>query len=161
MFRLVAAGDGDVVLAATEHEGIWSGSVDSGWSQVASIDWPVYALTVTAGGRLLAGTKGGGVLRSDDAGRSWRPSSEGLDDAVVHTIVADGDDLLAGTGRGVARSADGGASWAPTAGALADHRIFSLLVTRDRRVLAGSYEGVWALGGRRSVDAARHRDERG
>ncbi len=79
VFRLVAAGDGDVVLAATEHEGIWSGSVDSGWSQVASIDWPVYALTVTAGGRLLAGTKGGGVLRSDDAGRSWRPSSEGFE----------------------------------------------------------------------------------
>ena len=41
VFRLVA--DGDVVLAATEHEGIWSGSVDSGWSRVASMDWPVYA----------------------------------------------------------------------------------------------------------------------
>ena len=102
---------------------------------------------MTAGDRLLAGTKGGGVLRSDDAGRSWRPSSEGSSDPVVHTIVADGTDLLAGTGRGVARSADGGSTWAPAAGALADHRIFSLLVTHDRRVLAGSYEGVWASAG--------------
>ena len=66
---------------------------------------------------------------------------------MVHTIVADGTDLLAGTGRGVARSADGGSTWAPAAGALADHRIFSLLVTHDRRVLAGSYEGVWASAG--------------
>ena len=116
---------------------------------------------MTAGGRLLAGTKGGGVLRSDDAGRSWHPSSEGLTDSVVHSIVADGTDLLAGTGRGVARSADGGSTWAPAAGALADHRIFSLLVTRNRRVLAGSYEGVWASAGVGSVDRARHRDERG
>jgi ligand-binding sensor domain-containing protein len=118
------------------------------WSPVLPCDWPVYALADLGGDVVLAGTRGGGVLRSADGGASWTASNDGLPDRVVHVLIDTGGPgvVLAGTGRGVARSVDGGRHWTPVGVGLADHRIFSLTTTGGGTVLAGSYDGVWSLG---------------
>ncbi len=64
---------------------------------------------------LLAGTYGAGIFRSDDGGKSWQPSNEGLSATALQTIGPDPTQpgaLLCGTEPGRAfRSEDGGRSW--------------------------------------------------
>lgn len=64
---------------------------------------------------VFAGTDGGGVFKSVDGGRSWRPSSRGLTDTFIYSLAVDPDDpdtLYAGTWlSGVFKSTDGGGSW--------------------------------------------------
>ncbi|MCL5951591.1 MAG: hypothetical protein M1132_07715 [Chloroflexi bacterium] len=82
------------------------------------------------GSRAFAGVEVGGVLRSDDAGETWRlaegssgdPEMENPPEPLiypdVHSIVAAPTDaaapaiLFAPTGAGLYRSSDGGAQWA-------------------------------------------------
>jgi hypothetical protein len=73
---------------------------------------------------VYAGTQGDGVLRNDDAGRTWRRS--GLEGRVVKTLVTSAlipGRLYAGTKPAcVFVSGDGGGSWRELTGF---HRIFS------------------------------------
>jgi len=68
---------------------------------------------LSTGGTLYAGTHGGGIYRSLDAGRSWAESSEGLSgqSLFVLDLLAYGPALLAATREGVFRSTDDGRSW--------------------------------------------------
>lgn len=67
---------------------------------------------------VYAGTQGDGVLRSDDAGRTWNPA--GLDGVVVKALSVSGGApgvVYAGTKPPrLYRSADGGTSWEECAG---------------------------------------------
>lgn len=67
---------------------------------------------------VYAGTDGGGVFKSFDGGRSWRPSSRGLTNTFIFSLAvdpADPDTLYAGAWNAmVFKSADGGASWRPS-----------------------------------------------
>jgi hypothetical protein len=141
VYRIARTPDGALV-AATEADGVWLDE-GSGWRPAGADEWPVFALDV--GGRaLVVGTRGGGVLRSDDSGATWSTGNSGLPDPVVHTFAREpGGALLAGTGLGIARSVDDGRSWTPLDGVLAGHRIFSLAVGPGAQIVAGSYEGVW------------------
>jgi hypothetical protein len=69
---------------------------------------------------LLAGTYGDGIFRSDDGGKSWSPSSDGLTATALRTIGPDPtqpEALLCGTEPGRAfRSHDGGHSWSELTG---------------------------------------------
>lgn len=68
---------------------------------------------------VLAGTLTGGVLRSEDAGRTWRPSNFGLQNFEVNGLAwrPQREDVLAATGDGVYRSPNGGRAWRTTNGA--------------------------------------------
>jgi len=61
----------------------------------------------------------GGVIRSDDGGKAWRPSNEGMPETAATHILLDARSAkeqrtlyVAAFGRGVYRSRDGGATWA-------------------------------------------------
>jgi hypothetical protein len=84
------------------------------------------AVSTDATGRLLAGTAFGGVLRSDDAGASWRQANAGLvgaggsDLALIIGVLAVVTDPSAPSaayaslqGRGVFRTDDWGRHWTP------------------------------------------------
>lgn len=66
--------------------------------------------------RVLIGTEGDGVWRSDDGGQHFAPSGRGLTNLRVHDIVRASEDLLlsvrdAGPRSGIYRSTDGGRSF--------------------------------------------------
>lgn len=107
--RLVVATDRDVVVIDPKR----------GESVVAAgiTDRPTcVAATPLVPGRVWCGTYTAGVFRSDDGGRSWRPS--GLDGRLIMAIAAsprDGDVVWAGTEPSeVWRSEDGWAAWIQT-----------------------------------------------
>ncbi|MEE9550039.1 MAG: hypothetical protein V3W08_06540 [Candidatus Binatia bacterium] len=64
--------------------------------------------------RLYAGIEVGGLLMSDDGGKSWGPANEGLTDPDVHQLLPCGQTpelVLAACGEGVFRSLDRAAHW--------------------------------------------------
>jgi hypothetical protein len=64
--------------------------------------------------RLYAGIEVGGLLVSDDSGRSWRPANEGLTDPDVHEVLSCEHKpglVLAACGEGAFRSFDRAAHW--------------------------------------------------
>ena len=66
---------------------------------------------------ILAATIGGGILRSDDAGKNWEPASFGLHDREVTALAwGTGELVLAGTADGIYRSSNGGRAWRATSG---------------------------------------------
>jgi photosystem II stability/assembly factor-like uncharacterized protein len=88
----------------------------------------IHALRDATGSlNVLAGCYGNGLFRSDDGGKNWRPSNEGLTAPAFRTIGSDPLNegaILCGTEPGrIFRSYDGGASWQELAGirALAGH----------------------------------------
>lgn len=67
-------------------------------------------------GTALAGTEGGGVWRTEDAGRRWLPANFGLVDQSVQALLcstnwAKQEIVLAGTSEGLFRSTNGGRAW--------------------------------------------------
>jgi photosystem II stability/assembly factor-like uncharacterized protein len=61
---------------------------------------------------LLAATMGAGVLRSENAGRTWRAANFGLQDYEVYGLAWGAQDcVLAATADGVYRSNNGGRAW--------------------------------------------------
>ena len=54
-----------------------------------------------------------GVLRTTDAGKSWREFNTGLADAAVMELFAINGELYAGSMNGFVTSTDGGESWTP------------------------------------------------
>jgi photosystem II stability/assembly factor-like uncharacterized protein len=74
----------------------------------------IAALLVLADGTLLAGSYGGGIMRSTDGGRNWDPAGPTAPTVrfLDHDVSDPGITLLAGTEPArLYRSADGGASW--------------------------------------------------
>ncbi|MBC8160574.1 MAG: hypothetical protein H7Z42_05070 [Roseiflexaceae bacterium] len=65
----------------------------------------------------LAATLGGGIIRSEDAGRSWKPATFGLQEFEVIALAwGTGEQLLAATSDGVYRSPNAGRAWRLGAG---------------------------------------------
>ncbi len=110
----------------------------------------------------------GGVVRSDDGGRTWRVQNNGMPPTAATHILRDRAGVLyvTGFGRGVYRSADGGEHWSlknagiegaqPFAWRLALDGTGSLYLVVARRSEDGGYgnEGDGAL--YRSADSAEH-----
>ena len=81
---------------------------------------------------VYAGTAGGGIFKSTDAGQSWTAANSGLTDPEV-TVVAiapsSPETFYAGTaGSGVFKSTAGGQSWSPVNTGIADRNIQALAV---------------------------------
>jgi len=76
-------------------------------------------------GSLYVNVHVGGILRSTDGGRTWRPTIDV--DSDVHQVVASNGVVLAATAHGLARSEDGGGEWAFLTEGL--HALYSRAVT--------------------------------
>lgn len=114
----------------------------------------------------------GGVVASDDGGRSWRKSGEGIPEAAVTHVLLDPDSpkearvlYAAAFGRGVYKSSDGGATWAlrnhgiegdePFAWRLARDRSGALYLVVARRSDDGTYGTRFDGALYRSIDSAQ------
>jgi hypothetical protein len=111
----------------------------------ARLDAPVFALAADPadGHRVLAGTAGGGLFRSVNAGATWNEVESGLGRGVAALPFdpARPGVVLAGTrGAGVWSSADGGLTWQPQP-ATAGRTVRAFAFVRDA-VLAGGDQGV-------------------
>ena len=69
----------------------------------------VRSLAAGADGSVYVNVHVGGILRSADGGRTWRPTIDV--DSDVHQVVAPDGAVLAATAYGLARSGDGGREW--------------------------------------------------
>jgi len=110
-------------------------SLESSWSQVVTFTyspsqfvsgWKDYNFNLYGGNVtsivqdpknpaiFYAGTYGGGVFKSIDSGKTWKKSSNGLENLYVKSLAMDQDNpnrIFAGTDRGVFVTNDNGNSW--------------------------------------------------
>ena len=95
---------------------------------------------------LFANIHVGGIPRSDDGGRSWRPTIDVHAD--VHQVVTIDGMVLAATAHGLATSTDGGDSWGFDAGGLHAEYCRAVTIADDAILLSAS---VGPRGGRAAV----------
>lgn len=139
-YALVALPDNVLVLGAT-CGGIYQ-STDNGatWINRSSTGiWSVSAITLLAGGDLLAvAGNGSGLHRSSDAGMSWRHTGSFSEQATALIAHSSGR-LIAGTRGGVLLvSDDEGATWTPTVAPTGIDEIVSITERRGRRLFAAT-----------------------
>ena len=93
---------------------------------------------------VLAGTFGQGVYRSENAGKSWRSSRDGLTDQFILSLIVDPKGTVyAGTFRsGVFRSDDQGKTWTEFSDGLKGLQIKALLFAKNT-LYAGTGDGVY------------------
>jgi photosystem II stability/assembly factor-like uncharacterized protein len=112
--------------------------------------------------RLYAAIEVGGLLVSDDTGRSWRPANEGLTDPDVHEILPCAEQpglVLAACGEGAFRSFDRATHWEEITPASHDYGM-SLTEDRNGAVYLGGAKGrpnTWIR--EEGADAAIYRSE--
>jgi photosystem II stability/assembly factor-like uncharacterized protein len=104
----------------------------------------------------------GGVCRSDDGGRTWVKSNQGMDETAATHILLDPASppearvlYVAAFGRGVYKSVDGGLSWKLKNTGITQHEPFVWRIVRDS---AGT---LYALVARRSEDGSIGTDKDG
>jgi photosystem II stability/assembly factor-like uncharacterized protein len=111
---------------------------------------------------LYAGTNGGGLFKSGDAGDTWREINAGLVDwtghrPAVYALAAEAKQpriLYAGTGmNGVVKSTDGGAHWFRASEGLEGGAVRALVVRPDR---AGALYAATIRGVFKTTDGAQH-----
>lgn len=114
--EVALAFDGDALIAAGAQ--IWRYDPSGGPVERSAVPGaPIRALACHPArkGRLFAAPEGGGVVRSDDGGRSWRAAAGGLPHAQVTAlaIAAGAPDTVfaAVAGDGLWRSEDAGEAW--------------------------------------------------
>jgi len=97
----------------------------------------------------------GGVCRSDDGGRTWRKSNEGMEETAATHILLDPTSppsarvlYVAAFGRGVYKSVDGGKSWKLKNAGITQKEPFAWRIVRDTR---GT---LYVLVARRSEDGS-------
>ena len=97
----------------------------------------------------------GGVIRSDDGGRTWRKASESLPETAATHILLDGRSskdartlYMTGFGKGVFKSTDGGAKWTLRNQGIAGTAPFAWRMAQDRD------GGLYVVIARRSEDGS-------
>lgn len=148
------------LLAATE-DGVY-GSTNSGmsWKKVGLNGKGIRTLAQNPGilRVFYAGTEDDGIFMSNDAGKTWRASNNGLTNPTVYSIACDpskAENLYVGThGGGVYRSLDGGTHWQPINDGLTTMVVHVVIVlpSNPSVLLAGTLNG----GLFRSTDGGGH-----
>ncbi len=118
---------------------------ENAWNRLPRISAYLSSVALTAdGGRALAVSSGGTILRSADGGATWTAQTGGNTDGLVSVaLTADGGRALAvGDNDTILRSADGGATWTAQTGGNTDG-LFSVALTPDGRLaLAVGFDGT-------------------
>jgi photosystem II stability/assembly factor-like uncharacterized protein len=138
VFALLAAGNAAAVAAGLPQ-----------WHQIGPPGSPLaesLAFDLERPAIAFAGSSRGGIARSEDAGLTWRPSSQGLTEpGVTHLIVHPRiSDLVFGqSGQGrLVRSVDGGANWQEILVTSSGLSTFAPAPTDPELVYAAAPEGV-------------------
>jgi len=135
---ILAGTIGDPILK--RDPGIFRSSDGVNWTRTIGVFSHVHAL---AGDdtELFAGSSGGLVYRSIDAGVHWTPVAGALPNSAVVALVMESPTVFAGTsGSGVFRSTDHGASWDSANNGLTSMDIHALAVF-GTTLLAGTGTG--------------------
>jgi photosystem II stability/assembly factor-like uncharacterized protein len=97
----------------------------------------------------------GGVIRSDDGGRTWRRASESMPETAATHILLDSRSskeartlYVTGFGRGVFKSVDGGATWVLKNNGIAGSQPFAWRFSEDRN------GGLYLVVARRTEDGS-------
>ena len=107
-------------------------------------------------------TYNGGVVRSDDGGRTWRAQTNGMPQTAATHILRDPAGVLyvAGFGRGVYQSEDGGEHWSLKNTGIAGSQPFAWRLARDANdalyVIVARRSDTEGGAVYRSTDAAAH-----
>jgi len=135
------------------------------WLGPGNIGGRIRALAIdrTSPSTMFAGSVGGGIWKTTNAGASWAPVDDFMASLSVSSIVFDPTNasvLYAGTGEGygnsdalpgagIFRSADGGGTWTPLAGTASQSTAVNRLAIAPSgaTILAATNTGLW-----RSVD---------
>ncbi len=153
----------DSTMVAATTTGIYL-SADRGayWQLVAEETEMILSLAISqaldgagAGSQvILAGLASAGVVRSEDGGRSWQRSNQGLaatylvDLAPSPTFASDGTIFAWGLSDGVFRSTDGGSSWEPASGGIEGLSVYSVVLSpayeRDSALYAATSSGIFS-----------------
>ncbi|TAK25374.1 MAG: hypothetical protein EPO26_03090 [Chloroflexota bacterium] len=146
------------IVAGTNAGPYVSRNGGASWKRADGVSDAVLALAGGPAGLVLAGTANVGVVRSEDGGETWLPSSEGLAARLFVQMVVSPDfgkdkTLFTVTlDQGIAVSSDGGESWDSRGAGLDDQEVTSLVLSpdyaKDKTAFVATNRGVF-----RSVDA--------
>ncbi|MBE2257209.1 MAG: c-type cytochrome [Rhodobacteraceae bacterium] len=142
IFALAPASAGDGVLVASK-EGLHLAQADGQLSLWAKRDGGFVALAADPGNveMLYASGRSGGLLRSEDGGRTWQQASQGGPDSFALLAVSPLEpERLYGVADGVYASSDGGRSW--TRRGDAPDKLMNIAVSPSGRLYAGTEEGL-------------------
>ncbi|HEV7518614.1 MAG TPA: hypothetical protein VGR07_20150 [Thermoanaerobaculia bacterium] len=130
--------------------------VRADWVPVGPEGGSILALAVdpSSPAVVYAGTDGGGVWKSFDAGASWVWASLGVGNRQVPALAIDPanpDTLYAGTQVGAYKSVDGGVTWTAASEGLTDPQVVQVAIDplHPATVYAGTFSGLF-----KSVDGA-------
>lgn len=116
--RWVFAGSAEGLVRSPDGGASWQVADDDALGAAHPVTAIVPSPRFSDDGVVLAATLGGGVLRSENAGRTWRPANFGLQNFEVNGLAwhAQREDVLAATSDGVYHSPNGGRAWRSTEG---------------------------------------------
>ena len=139
------------VLAGTVSGLFVSSDRGASWQPRGPRDLPIHAIAWDARrpDRVLLGTEGGGVWRSDDSAVRFRDSSRGMTALRISALAGQNGEVLAavrsaGPASGIYSSFDGGRTFQGRADSLPT--VLSLAVSRNS-ILAGTDQGLYERAG--------------
>ena len=143
-------GEDPKLLLAGTTQGLWISEDNGGtWSRTTSKQLVINAVIAQAGGTILLGTEGAGVLRSADRGRTWVSSNTGFSERFVYKLLFDtADDRLIVVVRGapgyggVFVSQGTAGRWVRLGDGLDGREVLSLAL-QGNTILAGTDNGMF------------------
>ena len=100
--------------------------------------------------QIFVGTQDGGIFRSVDSGKTWKPFGRHLPNDSIRSILPTSGALLVGTGRGVYRNSEA-KRWTPSNEGLTELSIQVLIDSGDGQMYVGTSSGAF-----RSDDDGKH-----
>lgn len=93
---------------------------------------------------IFAGTRYHGVFRSDNGGKTWKLTKDGMEDSCITGLVAAGDTIFAGTRHnGLYRSTDNGASWGSMSAVLPYSNVLTLFKHNEKIFVSFWSKGIY------------------